>query len=383
MTGPTPPAQPPAPSPASTPPPAPVAPPQHGSDDAQKRRRRSWIVGGIAAGVVLLILAAGFLIPLPYIVFSPGSATPVGDVVNIDGAQTYEPDGDILFLTVTVSGRAVPFQVLWGWIDDDSEVVKEEQYLGDSSREEVREIGRIAMVESQEVATVVALEALGYEVPVHGDGAVVLAVEEGRPAAGELEEGDVIVAVDGEPVELSPDAGELVRAHAPGETVDVEFVRDGEAQTTTLETDANDDGLAIIGVSLQTENLQIDYPVDVQIDSGSVGGPSAGLAFTLAIIDELSAGDLTGGMEVAVTGTMSSDGTVGLVGGVAQKAAAAADAGAELFLVPPGEEEEAVEHAGDVTVVAVETIDDALAALEDAGGDPLVSPLGDVLDPAA
>ncbi len=378
MTGPTPPAPPPVSAPAPG-----AGAPHDPTGDARKRRRRRWIVGGIATGVVLLILAAGLLIPLPYIVFSPGSATPVEDVVTIDGAQTYESDGDILFLTVTVSGRAVPFQVLWGWIDDDSEVVKEDEYLQGSSREEVREIGRIAMVESQEVATIVALENLGYEVPVHGDGAVVIAVEEGRPAHGELEEGDVIVAVDGETVELSPDAGELVKAHTPGETVEVEFVRDGITQTTTLETAESDDGLALIGVALQTENLQIDYPVDVQIDSGRVGGPSAGLAFTLAIIDQLTEGELTGGMKVAVTGTMRSDGTVGLVGGVAQKAAAAEDAGAELFLVPPGEEEDALKHAGGVTVVAVETIDDALAALEEAGGDPLVSPLGDVLEPAA
>ncbi|MCZ7529211.1 MAG: PDZ domain-containing protein [Acidimicrobiia bacterium] len=373
---------PPAPPPVSAPAPGAGAP-HDPTGDARKRRRRRLIVGGIAAGVVLLILAAGLLIPLPYIVFSPGSATPVEDVVTIDGAQTYEPDGDILFLTVTVSGRAVPFQVLWGWIDDDSEVVKEDEYLQGSSREEVREIGRIAMVESQEVATIVALETLGYEVPVHGDGAVVRAVEEGRPADGELEEGDVIVAVDGETVELSPDAGELVRAHAPGETVEVEFVRDGTTQTTVLETAESDDGLALIGVALQTENLQIDYPVDVQIDSGRVGGPSAGLAFTLAIIDQLTEGELTGGMKVAVTGTMRSDGMVGLVGGVSQKAAAAKDAGAELFLVPTGEEEDALKHAGGVKVVAVETIDDALAALEEAGGDPLVSPLEDVLEPAA
>lgn len=344
---------------------------------------RGWLYGGIAAGIVVVLLAVGAFLPLPYIVFSPGSATPVEDSLVIEGTDTYEPTGDILFLTVSVSGRAVPLEVLWGWLDGDSEVVKEDEYLQGETREEVRELARIAMVESQEVATVVALETLGYEVPISGDGAIVRAVDEERPANGVLEVDDVIVGIDGQSVDLSTDAVELVRAREPGESVEIEYLRDGETETATIETVENDDGLPLIGVSLQTDNLQIDFPVEVEIDTGKVGGPSAGLAFTLAIIDQLSEGELTGGMKVAVTGTMNSDGEVGLVGGVAQKAAAANDAGAALFLVPPGEEDEARAHSGDVAVVAVETIDDALAALEEAGGDPFVSPVDPVLDPAA
>lgn len=374
-----------SPSTVEIPPPPPPGPPPAGpdGDPGGRRLRRGWIFGGIAAGLVVVLLAVGAFLPLPYIVFSPGSATPVDESLVITGADTFEPSGEILFLTVNVSGRAVPFQILWGWLDGDSEVVKEDEYLGGASREEVRELGRISMIESQEVATIVALETLGYDVPVSGDGAVVRAVEEGRPADGVLEVDDVIVSIDGQPVKLAPDAGELVRAHDPGESVEVGFVRDGDTETATVETAANDDDLAVIGVSLETEGLEIDYPVDVQIDTGKVGGPSAGLAFTLTIIDELTEGELTGGMKVAVTGTMSSDGVVGLVGGVPQKAAAAHDAGAELFLVPPGEEDEARAHSGGVTVVAVETIDDALAALEEAGGDPFESPVDTALDPAA
>ncbi|MEZ5170933.1 MAG: PDZ domain-containing protein [Acidimicrobiia bacterium] len=369
-------------SPPPPPPPSgasPTGPP----GDSRRRRGRGWVYGGIAAGIVVVLLAVGAFLPLPYIVFSPGSATPVEDALVIDGADTYEPSGDILFLTVNVSGRAVPFQILWGWLDGDSEVVKEDEYLQGDTREGVRELARIAMVESQEVATVVALETLGYEVPLSGDGAVVRMVGEGEPADGVLEVDDVIVAIDGQPVELATDAVELVRARDAGDDVEIEFVRDGDAETVTVETVENDDGLPLIGVSLQTENLEIDFPVDVEIDTGKVGGPSAGLAFTLAIIDELTEGELTGGMKVAVTGTMNSDGEVGLVGGVPQKAAAADDAGAELFLVPPGEEDEARAHSGGVPVVAVETIDDALVALREAGGDPLVSPVEGSLDPAA
>lgn len=376
-------------SPSTLDPPPPPPPPSGASPTGppgESRRRRvgrGWVYGGIAAGIVVVLLAVGAFLPLPYIVFSPGSATPVEDALVIDGADTYEPSGDILFLTVNVSGRAVPLQILWGWLDGDSEVVKEDEYLQGDTREEVRELGRIAMVESQEVATVVALETLGYDVPVSGDGAVVRVVGDDVPADGVLEVDDVIVGIDGQPVELATDAVELVRARDPGDDVEIEFLRGGETQTATVGTVENDDGLPLIGVSLQTDNLEIDFPVDVEIDTGKVGGPSAGLAFTLAIIDELTEGELTGGMKVAVTGTMNSDGEVGLVGGVPQKAAAADHAGAELFLVPPGEENEARAHSGGVPVVAVETIDDALAALEDAGGDPLVSPVDRSLDPAA
>jgi PDZ domain-containing protein len=114
----------------------------------------------------------------------------------------------------------------------------------------------------------------------------------------------------------------------------------------------------------------VDYrfPIDVRIDTARVGGPSAGLAFTLAIIDDLTPGSLTGGERVAVTGTISPDGKVGPVGGVEQKAITARTNGVQLMLVPKAEVRDARRGAGDVRVVGVDTIDEALAALQDAGG---------------
>jgi PDZ domain-containing protein len=121
-----------------------------------------------------------------------------------------------------------------------------------------------------------------------------------------------------------------------------------------------------------TKDLQLDFPVDVTIDPGTVSGPSAGLAFTLTIIDELTPGSLTGDQKVAVTGTIDLEGNVGEVGGVPQKTAAAVDAGAELMLVPRAEVRQARERAGDgLTVVGVDTIDDALRALRRHGGAPI------------
>jgi PDZ domain-containing protein len=137
---------------------------------------------------------------------------------------------------------------------------------------------------------------------------------------------------------------------------------------TRATPDGPNEGQAQIGVFSAPE---YDFPVDVQIDTGDVGGPSAGLAFTLTILDELSPGDLTGGDEIAVTGTIESDGTVGPIGGVAQKAVAARRAGARLFIVPRAEAAVARSHADGMRVAAVRDLDDALAALERSGGEPL------------
>ncbi len=126
---------------------------------------------------------------------------------------------------------------------------------------------------------------------------------------------------------------------------------------------------AVIGIAPEDRVIGFDFPVDVTIDSGNVGGPSAGLAFTLAVLDVLTPGELTGGRRVAVTGTMSLDGTVGPVGGAAQKAITVRDAGYEVFLVPPDELDEVRTAVGDdLEVIAVGTLAAALDALDSLGG---------------
>ena len=129
-------------------------------------------------------------------------------------------------------------------------------------------------------------------------------------------------------------------------------------------------GQAFLGVVMRTKDRSFPMPFDVNIDSGRIGGPSAGLAFALGLIEHLAAGELTGGHKVAVTGTIDIDGTVGEVGGVAQKTAAVRAEGAEYFLVPPGEFETAKDHAGKgLRVIAVGTLQEAIEALGRIGGD--------------
>jgi PDZ domain-containing protein len=353
------------------------APPQ--APPPPRRRRRGWTIGGTIAAAVLGIAAiAAAVVPLPYRLISPGGATPVENVVDISGTQVYEHEGSVLFLTVSVSDDDVnAYTLLSGWLDDDVDVIDEDDLLQGRTQKEEEQLNEIAMTTSQQIATQVALERLGYAVPVTGVGAAVTAVENGSPADGLLEVGDVITAVDGTPVQLAEDVGAAVRARPPGMAVTFTVQRGDETLPVTVTTRAAEQGdfagQAQVGVASLTKDPNFEFPVDVEIDTGAVGGPSAGLAFTLTILDELSAGNLTGGKKVAVTGTIESDGSVGEIGGVAQKAATAEQAGARLFIVPAAEAAEARDHAGGMKVMGVKDLNEALAALERNGGDPLTA----------
>jgi PDZ domain-containing protein len=296
--------------------------------------------------------------------------------VKGEQAQVFEPKGKILFTTVSLAGNVNVYEALLGWLDDDVQVIDEEQITGGASRQEVRQLNIQAMVDSKLTATKVALERLGYRVAVSGDGALVTLVSPQTPAEGRLQVGDVITAVDGEAVTLHDQVVTKVRQRRPGDPVDVRFKRNGADQNVRLTTATGPEGQALIGVQLQTNDLRYDFPVDVNIETGLVGGPSAGLAFTLALIDDLSPGELTGGRPVAVTGTIDSEGQVGQVGGVAQKTVTARRAGAAAFLVPPQEAKEARAHAGKMRIIPVNTLDEALAALEKLGGSGVALPTG-------
>ena len=335
-----------------------------------RRRRRRNIVLGVGVLAIAGLILAGFVVRLPYVLISPGEATPLdGSVVMIEGAPTYEHQGDFLFLTVRVSSsRPNVYRVIDGWLDDDVTVKPEEDVLGGLSFEESEVINTVAMQQSQDYAKKVALEELGYDVTVKRSGAIVLAVADASPASGELHVGDVITAVDGMEVRRAEQVGPIVQAKQPGDAITFTVKRGDETMDVTVTAGRNpENGDTYVGVSTQTlERYQ--YPIDVQIDTRDVGGPSAGLAFTLAIIDDLTPGDLTGGENVAVTGSIRPNGQVQDVGGVEQKAAVARQQGAALMLTPESEVELAERTAGDMAVVGVRNIDDALRALEEVGG---------------
>ena len=332
----------------------------------------------IALGVLLLVVPvfAGLLIEVPYYLISPGEARGVAELIKVkgDGAKVYPPKGKILFTTVSLAGQVNVFEALEGWLDKEVEVVPEKTITGGAPKTEVRQQNIQAMVDSKLTATKVALERLGYRVSVTGDGALVTAVNPGDPADGQLQVGDVIKTVDGEAVTLHDQVVTKVRQHKPGDDIAIGYKRGTADKTVRLKSIAGPDGAARIGVSLQTNDLKYDFPVDVSIETGLVEGPSAGLAFTLALIDDLTDGELTGGRSVAVTGTIDAEGNVGPVGGVAQKTVTARKAGAIAFLVPPDEEKEAKGYAGKMEIIPVKTLADALTALHRLGGSEVALP---------
>jgi PDZ domain-containing protein len=333
----------------------------------------------VAVALTLLLTAfviSASVVPLPYYAFKPGAVRDTEPLISVDGTEVYPADGSISYTTVSLR-QATLVGLIQGWLDDDIDIHPEEDVLGDRDADENRTFNLALMDDSKNVAAQVALEQLGYDVPVTSDGQQVVDVDPNSAAHGALEPGDTIVAVDGEAIDEPDDLIRLLSGKAPGDTVTLGVeTPDGEASDVdvTLTAAPDDPERAVIGVVVQPRNLQYDFPVDLEIDTGDVGGPSAGLAFTLGILDDLTPGELTGGEDVAVTGTINPDGSVGPVGGTGQKAAAVREAGIGTFLVPSADYEAANSRAGDVEVIAVDSVDDALAALADLGGNGLELP---------
>jgi Lon-like protease len=372
--------------PTLPPPPPPTGgePPSGGSGDGTledpRRRwspRRKWIAGLLAI-VAIGVVSAALFWQLPYYTLSPGAVRDTEEFIVVEGADTFPDDaGTINYLTVSVK-RATPIEVLAAWIDPAVEVVEERQVLGDQTPQENREFNLQLMANSKDSASYQALERLGYDIPTSGTGAVVAGVAEDVPASEVLTRGETIVSVDGTTIAIGQDLIDAISARSPGEVVElgVQPVEGGETTDVEVELVARPEEpeRAMLGITTFTRDLTFEFPVNVTIDSGRVGGPSAGLAFTLGILDEMTPGSITGGTTIATTGTMGIDGRVGPVGGVHQKVVAARRAGVDLMLVPAAEIEEARRHAEGLRVEPVEDLDDALAVLATVGGGNAVLP---------
>lgn len=356
--------------------------PEEGHRPAPRTPKWPFVLGavflliGIAISVVLI-----WPIQVPYYAFSPGPAYDVDEFVVVPGDT--ESQGEMYFLTVSLR-EINALEWLQAQLDPRVDLAPRENVRpAGVSQEELQQQNRDLMDTSKQNAIFVALTELGYEVTYEAAGAGISSVIEGSAADGLLQVGDVIVAVDGQPVEFSADAVELIGGHPPGTAIRLEVDRPTDESATAYArqeievvlgpyraVDENgelieDMDRGMVGVLLATHNLNTIFPIDVQIDSRNVGGPSAGLMFALEIIDSLRDDDLTRGARIAGTGTIQPDGTVGAIGGVVQKVYGAIDIGAEYMLVPAGNYDDAVTAAGeDIQLVRVATLADALALLE-------------------
>lgn len=350
----------PAPAPASppSPPPPPAVPPPRGG--------RAKVVAVAVSLLLTLAGAGGALIRVPYDSIAPGSARRVDDLIKITGHPVYPPEGKVLFTTVAVREGVNLWEALGGWLDRDVDVVHQEDVRGSIPAEEYHRLNAAAMTDSKSAAESVVLRHLGFA-GLDG-GAEVGTVDPDLPSAQVLKPGDVLVAVDGRPVARPDDAVTAIRARRPGDPIRLGVVRgDNPPVELTTTLGRNDEGQALLGVTL---SQKLKLPFEIVIDSGTIEGPSAGLAYSLALVDELTPGELTGGAKVAVTGELGPDGKVGAVGGVGQKVAAVREAGdVALFLVPRDNLREAQAHAGEHLVVRpVDTFDEALKAVGELPG---------------
>jgi Lon-like protease len=323
--------------------------------------RRRWIAVVTVLGLLLSAAGlAGQLVTLPYDAIGPGSARDVTGLVTVEGHPSYPPEGRILYTTVAVRERVNVFEALAGWLDPATDVVPEDKVRGGVPPDEHRRLNIEAMADSKTTAQVVALRHLGFG--ELGAGAEIQSVEEGLPASSVLKPGDVIVAVDGTPVSAAAEAASAIRARKPGDTLQVRIVRGDTAPfDVAAQLAADDRGGPLLGVRL---GEKVKLPFEITIESGRVIGPSAGLAYALEVLDVLTPGELTGGTSVAATGDLRSDGTIGPIGGVAQKAVTVERAGASVFLVPRENVAEARSaRAGGLEVHPVASFGEALEVL--------------------
>ena len=321
------------------------------------------------AGLVLVAIAAAlFLLPSDDYLLLPDHARAVGPLVEIEGEKPTRDGGGIYFVAVDVR-KASLFESVFPSIHEGSTLVPADQLLPPGVNEEARREGELrAMARSQQVAAAVALRRLGYDVRTKNVGVLVDALVAGSPSVGKLRPNDVIAAVDGKPVQTRSDLLRLIGAHDPGQQVRLQIERGAKRQTITLRTEADPDDpkRAVIGVYVE-QAASIKLPLKVKIDLGNVGGPSAGLAFALDVMEELGR-DVDGGRKIAATGEIELDGTVAPVGGVKQKTIAVRRSGIGVFLVPAGDNaREARKHAGGLRIVPVKSFQQALQSLATLG----------------
>jgi len=299
----------------------------------------------IAVSGVVLAAVAAVLLPVPYVILSPGPTLntlgtgPAGrSLIQIAGHPSFPTAGHLNLVTVSFQGGPSDslnvFAALRAWLTPHEAVVPEQELFGPGqTQQQVVKQDTQQMASSQQTATAAALCVLGIPFKTVD---TVATVAKRLPAAGVLRRGDVITAVDGKPVTCKKGSAPLIRARPAGAPVTLTVVRTVGGHRVTrqfhLKT-ARVGGHAVVGVAVSESFV---FPFNVKIRVGDIGGPSAGLMFALGIVDKLTPGNLTGGKFVAGTGEISADGTVGAIGGIQQKMVGARQAGATVFLTPAG-----------------------------------------------
>lgn len=297
---------------------------------------------------------------LPWYAVGPGPARAVEPLIRFEDRTRYESQGNFVMTSVRYT-RLTGFDMLLAWLDPDRAIVARSVLYPDGEDVQVERDRAISQMDSSKLdASAVVLKTLEGYPKDHGDGVLVESVVTGCAADGELFPGDRILSIDGAPTDSYRQASRAIEAAPSGSTLTFDLSVDGDPETVDLVREpCGDSAKPLVGVRMINS-----FPFDVQISSGEIGGPSAGLMWALGLYDLLTPGDLTGGQTIAGTGQIALDGTVIPIGGIEEKLTAAADAGATVFLVPQGNMEAARASGGHgLELVPVATFDDARAYL--------------------
>lgn len=329
------------------------------------------LAGLLAAPLLIALWVAAATEPLPFVTYEPGLTVNVlgdtqggHDIIQVQGHKTYpDEQGQLRMTTVYVSqpnARVTLAELMHDWISPDDAVYPYKAvYRPNETTQQNQQQGAVEMVSSQDAATAVALHELGYDVKPAVE---VLSVVDGSPAQGALKVRDIFLEVDGTKVRSTDDVIKAVQSAPAGQPVHFVVRRDGKPTDVSV-TPEDKAGTPTVGIQLGT-GFQFPFKVSVNIPE-AIGGPSAGLMFSLGIYDTLTPGSLTAGATIAGTGTLDGTGKVGPIGGIQQKIAAARDAGAKLFMVPPDNCKDALGAPnGDMRLVKATTMHAALQSLK-------------------
>ena len=350
-----------------------------GSSQEDRRRRR--LRRAVAAGtfvLVVVLIAAVFLVPVNAVIEAPGPTWNVldngksadQDVLKVSGTETYPTEGALRMTTVSVSGcpgyPVTTADLIAAWISSDRRIVdRNEVCPQDQSAQQVEETGKAQMTASQDSAVIAALIETGMA------GAMHLTVTEviEQQTSTEVQAGDVLETITPEGGQATTITSfsqlrELMTTIPEGTRVTLGVNR-GEQQTTAaLTTIAPQEGTtgSLLGLSLK---ISVDSTVEASFGLSDVGGPSAGMMFALGVVDEITPGSLTGGKDISGTGTINMDGQVGPIGGIQQKMAGARNSGSRFFLAPASNCDEVRGHEPEgMQVFAVSTLHEAVTATE-------------------
>lgn len=329
------------------------------------------LAGVVAMPLVAALWTAALFLPAPFVTYYPGSTADLigeahegGASIEVQDHEVYPPTaGELRMTTASITRpetRLTLVEALSAWIDPDATVRPYDSEYGDDEDDATNQFySSLQMTSSVDLSVAVALGELDipYQTNVQVGG-----VRQGYPADGVLEAGDVIRTVQGEPVDDPAQIGEVIGRAGVGAEIAMQVERGDETLDVTVVPE-EEDGEARIGIT-PIAGFDFPFPITLTPPEG-IGGGSAGTMFALAVYDYLTPGNLTGGLDIAGTGTISLDGTVGPIGGITQKIPGARDAGSEVFLVPYANCAEAVKAAnGDMRLVAMDTFEHAVETVE-------------------